>query len=394
MKRLYIVITLLLCAGCGFWAAAEEADSVYSVPGGPVAEEDTIKEHTGFISRVVNYFKESNKPKNYKGFDFSVIGGPHYSSDTKLGIGLVAAGLYRSTPGDTATAPSNVSIYGDVSTVGFYMVGVRGNHIFKGDRSRIDYNLYFYSFPRKFWGIGYERGVDMSNKSDFDEKYVHASFNYLYSLRPHLFIGPGAEYTYSNATKVERPELWEGQAMHNSTYGAGFKLQYDTRDNMTATQHGMLASVEQRFMPKFMGNRYAFSYTEVTYSYFRSVWKGGVLAGQMHGKFNYGRVPWALMATFGGSHTLRGYYEGRFRDKCEVDLTVELRQHVWRRNGVVVWLGAGTVFPKFKELQLRRILPNGGVGYRWEFKQRTNVRLDFGLARGETSFIFSINEAF
>ena len=100
------------------------------------------------------------------------------------------------------------------------------------------------------------------------------------------------------------------------------------------------------------------------------------------------------MSTFGGSHYMRGYYEGRYRDKCAMDATVELRQHVWRRNGIVLWIGAGTVFPKFSALRFNRVLPNGGIGYRWEFKKRVNVRLDIGFGRGEKGINFSINEAF
>ena len=40
------------------------------------------------------------------------------------------------------------------------------------------------------------------------------------------------------------------------------------------------------------------------------------------------------------------------------------------------------------------ILPNAGIGYRWEFKKGVNVRLDVGFGRGEKSFNFSLNEAF
>ena len=36
-------------------------------------------------------------------------------------------------------------------TVGFYMLGIRGTHIFPQDKYRLDYTLYFYSFPSKFW---------------------------------------------------------------------------------------------------------------------------------------------------------------------------------------------------------------------------------------------------
>ena len=42
-----------------------------------------------------------------------------------------------------------------------------------------------------------------------------------------------------------------------------------------------------------------------------------------------------------------------------------------------------------------RILPNFGIGYRWEFKKDVNVRLDYGFGKnGQKGFIFNINEAF
>ena len=91
---------------------------------------------------------------------------------------------------------------------------------------------------------------------------------------------------------------------------------------------------------------------------------------------------------------MRGYYDGRYRDKIAMDAIVELRQHVWRRNGIAVWGGAGTVVPSIAKMRWHKVLPCFGAGYRWEFKKRSNVRLDFGIGRGETSFIFNINEAF
>lgn len=91
---------------------------------------------------------------------------------------------------------------------------------------------------------------------------------------------------------------------------------------------------------------------------------------------------------------MRGYWEGRYRDKMEADATVELRQHVWRRNGFVVWGGMGNVFRKISCLELRHTLPNFGLGYRWEFKKGVNVRLDVGFGRNGRGINFSLNEAF
>ena len=72
-----------------------EKDSVATVAA------DTTVRKKGFINKVLAYFNDANKTDYSKKFDFSIIGGPHYSTDTKLGLGLVAAGLYR-----TATTPS------------------------------------------------------------------------------------------------------------------------------------------------------------------------------------------------------------------------------------------------------------------------------------------------
>ena len=56
--------------------------------------DSTVKK--GFFHRFYNYFKSANVDKTLtKKFDFSIIGGPHYSSDIKLGLGLVAAGLHQ-----------------------------------------------------------------------------------------------------------------------------------------------------------------------------------------------------------------------------------------------------------------------------------------------------------
>nr|MDE7025233.1 BamA/TamA family outer membrane protein [Paramuribaculum sp.] len=262
----------------------EQIDSVATV----VVESDSVPQKRGFVHRVLDYFKDSNKPKEYKKFDFSVIGGPHYSSDTKFGIGIAAAGFYRPNMADSLTMPSNVSLYGDISTVGFYLIGLKGNHLFRHDKRRINYNLYFYSFPRKFWGIGYENGLDMNNATKFNEIYIHANVDMMWQFAPKFYAGPAIEFSHSKANKVVRPELWNGQDFSTFTTGVGMKVQYDTRDNLTATQNGWLLMLEQRFCPRFLGNRYAFSYTSFQANWFKNMWKGGVLGVNYHARASYG----------------------------------------------------------------------------------------------------------
>lgn len=360
----------------------------------PSAVADSSMKRCNFFKKILNYFNDANKTQDYKKFDFSVIGGPHYSSDTKLGIGLVAAGLYRTDSTRMDLPPSNISLYGDVSTVGFYMLGIRGTHLFPADKYRFNYNLYFYSFPSLYWGQGYDDGNNAENESHYKRFQAQVKMDFMFRMARNFYVGPAAVFDYIYGRNQEKPELWKGMSSRTTNITLGFSVLYDSRDFLTNAYEGFYMRLDQRFSPTFLGNVYAFTSTEFTANYYRRIWKGGVLAGQYHTLLNYGNPPWGLMATLGSSYSMRGYYEGRYRDKCAMDAQLELRQHVWRRNGVAVWVGAGTIFPDFSGFEVKHILPNYGLGYRWEFKNRVNVRLDLGFGKRQTGFIFNINEAF
>ena len=370
-----------------------EADS--SWVNESATKQDTLTKKKSLLTRFLDYFNDANKNKEHKKFDFSIIGGPHYSTDTKLGIGLVAAGLYRANANDTLLPPSNVSLFGDVSTVGFYMLGIRGTHIFPQDKYRADYTIYFYSFPCKFWGMGYDMGDDDSNKSDMKRWQARFKASFLFHMGDNLYLGPMVSYDYVIGRRIERPELLNGMDQHTWNIGAGFSAVYDTRDVLTYPHRGFYINLSQCFRPRFMGNDYAFSTTELQVDAYQRVWKGAILAEDFRTMLNFGNPSWGMMALLGNSNSMRGYYEGRYRDKHKMEAQVELRQHIWKRNSLTTWVGAGTVFHKFSEMRSRHILPNFGIGYRWAFKKNVNVRLDYGFGKaGQTGFLFSINEAF
>lgn len=391
MKHILTILIMMLALG----SYASELSVTDSISSAEKVDTMALRAGKSWVNRILDYFNDSNKNKKHKRFDFSVIGGPHYASDTKFGLGLVAAGLYRTDPNDSILPPSNVSLYGDVSSVGFYMLGVRGNHIAPKGRYRIDYHLYFYSFPADFWGIGYEMGDNDANKSDMKRWQAQAEVSFLFRVADNFYIGPMASYDYVIGKHIERPELLQGMDQHTWNVGAGVSLVYDNRDNLTNPHRGIYLNINQMFRPRFMGNDYAFSTTAFRFDAYQRLGKGTVLAEDIGANLNFGNPSWGMMAELGGTHSMRGYYEGRYRDKHSLEATVELRQHVWKRNGIVVWVGAGTIFPKISALRSKQILPNAGVGYRWEFKKNVNVRLDYGFGKsGQSGFLFNINEAF
>ena len=363
---------------------------------------DTVpKEKNSFFKKIGDYFKNANKPKPEKKFDISFIGGPQYSSATQFGIGIMAAGLYRS---DQSIQPSNVSFFGNVSTSGFYMLGIRGSHILPKDKYRLLYTVYFYSMPSDYWGIGYDAGSNDSFYWSYLRLQAQMKTDFLFKLSHNLFFGPMISFDFvkGNNFKKKNPndprtdeQIIAGEKSRIGTTGIGASVVYDSRDVITDCHNGIYFKIEQGFYPKFLGNKYDFMMTDIIFDTYNRVWKGGILAFDLHGKFNYGNVPWTMKSRMGGQFRMRGYYEGQYRDNNLIEVQLELRQHLWKRNGMVLWVGAGNVFENFRKFNFSETLPNFGIGYRWEFKSRVNVRLDLGFGKDfKTGFMFNINEAF
>ena len=120
----------------------------------------------GLIKKVIGYFRDSNKPKSNKKVDFGFVPGPNYSGTTGLGLGFLGTATYSADHNDATLPRSNASIYSNMTTKGFFMVGLRGNHIFPHQRFQLDYKLNLSTFSTSYWGIGYAENDDDNNETD------------------------------------------------------------------------------------------------------------------------------------------------------------------------------------------------------------------------------------
>lgn len=396
-------ITIATCCMFSLYAQADvthECTDTTGIDSAKVAwVNDSVpaKAHNGIFKKIVNYFRDSNKQKPNKKIDFGFIPGPNYSATTGLGLGLLGTATYSADHTDPTLPRSNASVYSNMTTAGFFMVGLRGNHIFPHESFQLDYKVNLSTFSTSYWGMGYANADNDDNETDYRRNRINAMARFMVKLAPNTYIGPFVNYRVTQASDVNEDfsYLWQGQDKTIHNYTAGLSFTYDSRDFMLNASKGVFVQIDQTFTPRCFGNgKYNFSTTEATFATYGKLWKGAILAGELHGQFNYGHIPWSQLATVGSNDRMRGYYEGRYNDKNVIEGQVELRQHIKGRNGVVAWVTLANAFPDFKNIAWRYTLPNAGVGYRWEFKKRINIRVDYGFTRNGGGFIFNINEAF
>ena len=108
--------------------------------------------HKSLWGKITNYFRNSNKQKANKKIDFGFIPGPNYSATTGFGLGFLGTATYSADRTDATLPRSNASIYSNMTTGGFFMIGLRGNHIFPHEQFQLDYKVNISTFSNSFWG--------------------------------------------------------------------------------------------------------------------------------------------------------------------------------------------------------------------------------------------------
>ena len=274
MKAL-IIIGMLLAVHTPIWAQ----DSI-AAPLDTLA----IQPKRSLVARLLQYFSESDKPKPDKKIDFGIIGGPHYASDTGLGVGLVASALYSTNRSDSTLKLSNASLYSDVSTKGFLMIGLRGNTFLPHRHYRIDYRLYVYTFPSYLWGFNFPQSDNNDNKSKYNRTKFEVMARFLVPLNRYTYLGPIVRYQYVHAYKLKNraPQLLAGQPLTVSDVSVGLSYTFDSRDFMLNASRGWFVQADLTANPTFLGNNDTYWSGELQVSTYRRAWRGAVIAGEFH----------------------------------------------------------------------------------------------------------------
>ena len=330
-----------------------------------------------------------------KKFDASFLPAPTWSMESSFGIGGILTGLYRLDKTDSVMPPSDISLGGNISISGFYAVAAFGNNYFRGNRFRLSYKMTFANKPLDLWGITYEDCL-RNPPIRYTRRTVLLETDWVYKLTRTFHAGASLDITYMGYSDISHTAYLQGQKSSYFFTGIGLSLIYDTRDYIQNPRRGIYFRIKESIMPRSFSNhnRTLFS-TNVNFNAYQKVWKGGWLAFDLYGKLNGEGTPWVLRERTGsGTSRMRGYYEGRFTDCSQLSAQLEWRQRIYKRLGTVAWGGGGLCFPTVRKLKISQILPNFGLGLRFEFKHNLNLRVDYGFGRDSRGLVFGFGEAF
>ena len=330
-----------------------------------------------------------------KKFDVTFGIAPTYTQEGSVGIGGTMTGLYRMDKSDSITMPSNIILSASASLRGFYVVDAIGANYFPDRKGRLIYNVRFSRKNLDFWGIRFSQCAS-NPTGKYIRTQVKTDADYIYELGKGISIGTGLRINYALAGDISDPDYLDGQRREYFLSGLNASILYDTRDSHTNPSKGVYILLRGTLWPGFLsdcGSTYLSG--GLTLSAYHPLWKGGVLAGDFYTYINDKDCPWNLREEICGyPGRMRGYYIGRYIDSSQMCAQVELRQRLWQRLGAVVWGGAGTLFPSFMEFSWKNILPNYGLGLRFEYKNDINLRADIGFGRNAWGFSFGFSEAF
>jgi hypothetical protein len=132
----------------------------------------------------------------------------------------------------------------------------------------------------------------------------------------------------------------------------------------------------------FSNNDYSGGLFNIEYSQFFTLGKRFVLGlNAQEQSLTGSQSPFYLLPAMGNDEMMRGYYNGRFRDRNLVAAQTELRYRLGDRIGIVGFLGTGQVFNK--NFSFSEFKPNygGGLRYFFDTEKGLSIRADYGVGQ-------------
>ncbi len=331
-----------------------------------------------FIRKM--YFEKDTTKKG----SFVVL--PVISSAPETGLeagGSALYSFYTDTLGND-TRVSNIFAYATLTTKGQSRLNLSSSYWAPHNNYHFTGQVGYINFPFDFYGIG-----NNTAKADADrlgQKRVRVTLTGEKKIGSNIYIGlvaGGYDYRFNDQEGTgifaTDPAI-EGKHGGSILY-IGPSFIFDSRNNNTYTTKGSTITSYFNMMSGIGGNSgYSGGFLNVELTHFVALSKKFVLGFDVQSQNMTGsQSPFYLLPTLGSDEMMRGYYNGRFRDRNMIAGQTELRYRMSERFGIVGFIGGGEVFNK--EFSADQLKPNygGGLRYFFDVQKGLSIRVDYGV---------------
>ncbi|HMA91293.1 MAG TPA: BamA/TamA family outer membrane protein [Polyangiaceae bacterium] len=333
------------------------------------------------------------KPEGWGVTGYPII---YYSPETKaaLGGGLV---LYHNSPG---LRPDVTELELMATQKHQLELNLEQTTYFRGN----DFVLWTRGEARRapdtaFFGVGAD--TPSSQKETYLHKTLSLSTSFLARTLGDIYLGPALSLAGFQAEDVAASGQLAKKtltgARREQTIGAGAALRWDTTDSAFYPTRGFQVRASGLLLRKELGSHHNFAQVSLDHRQYIKLLDEHVLALQFIATTTSGDVPWQKLPLLGGMRMLRGYYEGRYRDRIYAAAQAEYRFPIYWRFGGAAFVAAGEVARSFGRLSVDalRAAAGGGLRFILDSDEHINLRVDFAATReGNTEFYISLLEAF
>lgn len=332
-----------------------------------------------------------------KTIDWGILPGPFYTPELELGVGVALVGLYQADSRPDSKI-SSLSLSGFGSSTGAFGMTFSNYTYLANDTWRFYLTGTLNNVPTHYWGEGYHEGRVKDHLGEFRSQELRLTPTLLRQMAQNTYIGLGWDYSNLQAAAPDSPfKAYMNKRdlpLRSTSSGITARFTYDSRDFLPNAYRGQAFDISYTHYSPDTGSNNRFNATQIQYNYYYPLSDNAVLAFDNYARFTSGDVPWSQLSKLSNGQQMRGYYEGRYQDNHVFSTQLEYRQKLDWRHGIALWVGGGTLSDQARDLGKGHWLPSVGVGYRFEFKPRMNVRLDFGIGKESIGFYFQVGEAF
>ena len=318
-----------------------------------------------------------------------------YTPETGIAGGAAALYIMRDSASSRPSSITSDIIYTERKQV---IVELDDDLYFQGDDYRLLSSILFQRFPNKFFGIGNSTASD--NEETFTPQYFIVRAVLYRKILSNFHIAPLIRYESVSMKEVDPAGMLAPGTITGSkggtSAGLGVVANWDSRDNTFAASSGGFYQVTGLFYKRAFGGDFNFSDILLDTRNYVEITPAHVFAFQAAAEFMNGNVPFQDLVRFGGQNIIRGYFDGRYRDKNGIAFQGEYRFPVWWRFGLIAFAGAAQVANSVGDLAMNRFWFAGGGGLRfsWNPKEHIVIRLDYGVGNNSSGVYVTVTEAF